>query len=91
MQSHYCILSSHSHNWDTKVSKSLLCSTMTNLYYFSTLKLLCRPIFPKSKAKVMGPISHTLLTEWCGSSSHSIAEQLRIRVITPISRIIDKN
>lgn len=63
MQSYYYILGSHCHNWGNKVSESLLCSTITNLYYFSILKLLCWPIFQKSKAKVMTLTLHMLLAE----------------------------
>lgn len=91
MQSHYCILSSHCHNWDGEVGVSLLYSTMTILCYFSFLKLLCRPILPKIKGKVMVLTLHMLLTKCYGSGSYDISKKTLIRVISPISRVTDKN
>lgn len=67
-------------NCNSEVSESLLCSAMANLYYFSILKLLWRPIFPKSKANEMTLMLHTLLTEWCDSCSQNSAEHLLLEL-----------
>lgn len=61
-----------------------------NFILFLSFLKLCWPIFPKSKAKVMASVLHTLLVEWYASSSHTITEQLLISIIAAISRIIEK-